>query len=571
MLAVLCLFGALTKSSAQGPDSNYVRIYQIIQEADGLRERGQSKAALTRYREARQELLDFQKEHPTWHQNIINYRLNYVDMHLKPLAEKLEPKGVEPVAEPDLTKMTPEQQLPALQQQIQELENQNTLLQDRLKEALAARPAEADPHALAQALERAKELEKERDLLRVTLETRTTAPPQLADPATLQEEQGILQRVQAELAATQRQNLVLQQEIKDLRARGAQPMSDSDLARQLTAATTTVEELRTANLDLRTQVAMLEARIIQMNEMSADDRARQQIKSLESELKTSESDLKSTRKDRDSLAKKLAAADRRLEKRDTEGEMLELESQLTLAQARLDVLEAEAVPLTAEEAALVDGGSRMSVSLKDTNQVNDASSRANRIPPGAGPLIADAQRAVDQRQFALAEEKLKEVLQQDENNVYTLAHLAGVMLELDKTEEAEVHLKKALSIDPNDPGSLYLTGYLNYQRERYDDALDALSQSARLDPEKPETQYFLGLTLFKNGDRGPAETALRKAIQLRPAWGSAHYQLAVVYATQKPPFKELAQWHYQKALDGGSPRNFELEKLLEPDAAAGNL
>ena len=59
-------------------------------------------------------------------------------------------------------------------------------------------------------------------------------------------------------------------------------------------------------------------------------------------------------------------------------------------------------------------------------------------------------------------------------------------------------------------------------------------------------------------------TALRKAVQLKPGWGEAHYSLAVVYATQQPNFKELAQWHYQKAIAGGYPRNVEFEKLVEP-------
>ena len=69
--------------------------------------------------------------------------------------------------------------------------------------------------------------------------------------------------------------------------------------------------------------------------------------------------------------------------------------------------------------------------------------------------------------------------------------------------------------------------------------------------------------MIEKGDRGPAETALRKAIQLRPGWGEAHHALAVVYATQDPPFIELAQWHYQKALSNGFQRDDELEKWIE--------
>jgi predicted Zn-dependent protease len=180
--------------------------------------------------------------------------------------------------------------------------------------------------------------------------------------------------------------------------------------------------------------------------------------------------------------------------------------------------------------------------------------------------MAQAERALQNGQIDVAEQKLRDLLRQDENNVITLAKLAAVMLEKKDLEEADRLLQKATTVDPLDPASNYLLGILRYQQERYDEAFNALSLSSRANPEKPETQYFLGLTLLKKGNREPAETAFRKAIQLRPGWGMAHYELAFVYATQKPPYKELAEWHYQKAVSGGAPRNFELEALIEKAA-----
>jgi Flp pilus assembly protein TadD len=106
-------------------------------------------------------------------------------------------------------------------------------------------------------------------------------------------------------------------------------------------------------------------------------------------------------------------------------------------------------------------------------------------------------------------------------------------------------------------------GLLKYRQEKYDEALDALSLSASIIPEEARTQYFLGKTLVQKGNRTGAEAALRKAVHLRPGWAEAHFSLAMVYATQQPPFKELAQWHYQKAIASGYPRNLDFEKLLE--------
>ena len=45
----------------------------------------------------------------------------------------------------------------------------------------------------------------------------------------------------------------------------------------------------------------------------------------------------------------------------------------------------------------------------------------------------------------------------------------------------------------------------------------------------------------------------------------AHHNLAVVYATQKPPFTALAKFHYEKALAAGHKKNADLEKILSAE------
>jgi tetratricopeptide (TPR) repeat protein len=136
-------------------------------------------------------------------------------------------------------------------------------------------------------------------------------------------------------------------------------------------------------------------------------------------------------------------------------------------------------------------------------------------------------------------------------------------MEQNHLADAEKNLKQALAIDSQDAASLYSMGRLKMIQEKYDEALEALSLSARLAPNYPQTQYWLGKALVEKGSRAQAETALRKAVQLRPGWGEAHDSLALVYATQQPPFRELAQWHYDKAVSSGYPRNPAFEKLLE--------
>jgi len=222
------------------------------------------------------------------------------------------------------------------------------------------------------------------------------------------------------------------------------------------------------------------------------------------------------------------------------------------------------VPYSPEELALFKQG--------DTNVVlavfNAEKKTVGEFPPGAGPLIADAERARTSGRFAEAEKLYLQVLRQDEKHVFILSSLAVVQMEQNRFEDAEQTIKKALAADPRDPASLYLLGRLKYQQGQYDEAYESLSLSAKILPAEARTQFFLGQTLVQKGQRAAAETAFRKALQLRPGYGDAHHALALVYATQQPPFKELAQWHYNKAREFGWPRDPELEKLLEDKQAS---
>jgi len=55
---------------------------------------------------------------------------------------------------------------------------------------------------------------------------------------------------------------------------------------------------------------------------------------------------------------------------------------------------------------------------------------------------------------------------------------------------------------------------------------------------------------------------------LSPNYASAHHNLAIIYATQNPPFIEMARWHYEKALAAGHARNADLESRFEVSRAA---
>lgn len=628
LLPALALGLLCGSACAETADEQYVRIYGLIQQADALENSGQPAAALARYREARTALERFQKNYPDWNPKIVNFRLNYLAAKIAAVSERLPavPAATAPAPSPAPPGAPPSevalaglrQQVETLQQQLQQLQTEKGVLELKLREALATRPAAADPIELARAEERIQALLKENELLKTTLERESAKPGieaaerELARLRTALEEttrklEDQSRRVEA-LAAEKRalesrlENLAPKLEalaqldqLKEARQQAERQQAEQ--TRQIAALTSEVESLRerlrtaasqTATLEtLQAENALLKRQLADAQRAAAQgEELRTRLSAAEARVAALQSDIELLRLEKLALEQRVREArtpgvappaqplaqsgasartgdDERL--RRLENEKAELLRRLELAQARVQVYEARAVPFTAEELALLKTAP---VALPVTNVVVGAAATRAQTgpPPGGGQLVLEAQRAFAARRYAEAEEKYQALLRFDENNIFTLGNLAMTRLEQGRLDEAEATLQKALSLAPANARLLALLGYLRFRQQRFDEALDALSRSAALDPDNAEVQNHLGVVLNHKGLRGPAETALRRAIQLDPKFGAAHNNLAVIYATQQPPALELARWHYQRALANGHPRNPELERLFETRA-----
>ncbi len=197
-----------------------------------------------------------------------------------------------------------------------------------------------------------------------------------------------------------------------------------------------------------------------------------------------------------------------------------------------------------------------------TKFVDPEQVEAQKQKVAVASMIAEAQRAFNGHRFNEAEERYWEVLAADPQNIAVCGNLAAAQMEQNKLDDAEKSIKHALGVDPNDGFSLALLGLLRFRQARPDEAVAALSDAAKIDPNDARTQLYLGLALNQRGEPAAAEAALRKAVRISPDYSEAHYNLAVFYATAKPPSKGLAQWHYEKALATGHEKVAELEKLL---------
>ncbi len=308
---------------------------------------------------------------------------------------------------------------------------------------------------------------------------------------------------------------------------------------------------------LRKENAKLEALLTDPNGFAAAPAPAMSSK----EMAKLEAKVRDLEKERDSLEKKLKEASSRSNRRDTD----KAADQLAVMKAELEVLKATKTPYTKEELALFKAPTSpttLVASVENRPATTTVDANANELSAASRKLMAEGERAANEKRYDVAVEKYEEVLKSNGNHVFTLGQLAAVQMEQNKLSAAEKNLDKALGVKKDDAYSLSLKGIIKFRQEKYDEALTLLSQSAKIDPNSADTQNFLGITLSQKGQRGAAEAALRKAIQIAPGNANAHHNLAVVYATQTPPMTELARWHYQKARGYGHPVNAELEKLL---------
>lgn len=189
IFGLLLAIGAFSAARAESADDQYVTIFNLIQQADALSV-NQPADALAKYLEAETALQRFQKGNPDWNARIVAFRLKYLASRILAVSPQAPSKAELPVTR--LQASTPpaqpapvdwQNQLNALRQQARQLQADKTMLEAKLKEALAIQPATVDAREVARAEEKVKALLKENDLLKVAVEkekSRAAAPSEIA-------------------------------------------------------------------------------------------------------------------------------------------------------------------------------------------------------------------------------------------------------------------------------------------------------------------------------------------------------------------------------------------------------
>ena len=368
--------------------------------------------------------------------------------------------------------------------------------------------------------------------------------------------QGELEKVSGNVAALKNDKASLEEELKSFKKGNREKNLETkvgSLEKQLAKSNSQLKEASSNLASSQSSNDSLEDQLKALQKGSHEKEMRDYINSLEKRLAKAERINTNPASKRKGLS---GILNWRKKDRAEQAQVAELQNRLDTLRSRLEILEAEKIPYTVEEKKLF-------AEPKTGDQpANTLQAKVSTLPEGGAADFKAGQAALVEAKYGEAEQKFLHVLKLDEENPLTLGSLAMAQMEQGNYDGAEASLERALKNNDGDASSLSLLGTLRYRQKKYEEARDYLAKAVKLNPEDANAQHFLGSALNNLGQRKAAETALRKALQIKPGHAEAHHNLAVVYATQKPPFTALAKFHYEKALAAGHTKNAELQKIL---------
>ncbi len=348
---------------AQGPDDQFVKIYNLLLQADQLNDSGQTGQAYQKYMEVRDGLQRLQLGYPSWQPRVIKYRLGYV-------ADKIAPLAIKHKDQPGVTRQTPLAEATAaaapnaeiaqlelrarnLAEEVDRLRAEKTVLEAKLREALSPHPVTDNRNQLLQSEERIRSLNKELDVLRVQLKQEKEKPP--VDPSSEEAGKKALAEANRKLAAQSDSLAALAQEKENL-----------------------LRQLRRAEKPSPTDARDLE-------------RENQKLKNEVAELKSSNRKKPSTPENAEALRKELESVASRLKEQLGQNEVLIAEKRAL--QSRVDRLSADAKESAAPTPLPPPGSSARRSPDRETESLRRDKSRLEKLVASLSSDLADARKS----------------------------------------------------------------------------------------------------------------------------------------------------------------------------------
>ena len=184
-------------------------------------------------------------------------------------------------------------------------------------------------------------------------------------------------------------------------------------------------------------------------------------------------------------------------------------------------------------------------------------------PTSVEKLISQANESYMNKEFEGAAKSYQDALRAEPKNVTALIGLGITRQRENKHADAEVSLQKALAYDPTNEPAAFALGVTYFKQERWKDAMTYFEKSLAKRPDNASGRHYLGIIATKLNLIERAEREFKMALAIDPAYGEAHFNLAVLYITWDPPQWDKARVEYDEAIKMGVRPDKNLEKLLE--------
>lgn len=188
---------------------------------------------------------------------------------------------------------------------------------------------------------------------------------------------------------------------------------------------------------------------------------------------------------------------------------------------------------------------------------------APSAPTSVEKIITQANEAYMSKDFEGSAKLYQDALRAEPKNVTALIGLGLARQRDNKHDEAEVSLQKALAYDPANEPAAFALGVTYFKQERWKDAMTYFEKSLAKRPDNASGRHYLGIIATKLSLLERAEREFKTALAIDPAYGEAHFNLAVLYITWDPPQWDKARAEYSEAVKKGVKPDSNLEKLLE--------
>jgi tetratricopeptide (TPR) repeat protein len=457
-----------------------------------------------------------------------------------------------------------ERQLAALQDQVRLLQADKTVLEAKLKEALATQPAAVDPRELAKAQERIQSLMKENDLLKASSSPEQIKPSPGASSKALDDAKKALAEANRELAAQTERANALAAEKRTLQERIDGAVPNDELAANLDA---TKKALAEASRKLAEQTESagklaLEKEALQsrVSTLTASAEAADALRAENELLKKQVADLKSA-----SPASAVSA---------------DVARQLTEAQAQIAVLQSDADILRLEKIALQNRVKQMGTAPVPATVV-----RSPNLPEDAERIKQlererdDLQKKLETASKGLYGPKGKEVVaRMDELS----GEIAGLRARLEvfearavpyTPEELALFKPTATQLASTDPGSgrkslkelpadarsLVLEAQRHFSAREFDRAEAKYLEILRQDDKNAYTLANLAAIQLELNHLDEADKHVKQALAIAPDDG---YSLSIL------GYLRFRQEKYDEAFDALSraaklnPQSAEIQNYL---------